>query len=536
MPQLAGELRTDEPARAAYSEGGGIARIVPRAVAVARSTQDVQRLVQWARDNGLPITARGSGSSMANGAVGPGLILDLSRLTGIDPVNVPERTVRCRAGVLRDHVERAAREHRLRFPVDPSSGSFCTVGGMVATNAAGAHSLGYGATHAWVSALDCVLADGTTATLRRGKQPAPGTAAFSRALEVLERARDHPDAFRRNVRKDSSGYGVGRWLETGDLLDVIVGSEGTLALITDVELRLTPVAAATSSVLAAFADHDAATEGAREAQEAGAVVCELLDGTFLDAGQIAQQLPGIPVDADTVLLVEVEGDYPAEARARAVALEKRLLAAGATFTTLALVPDAERELWELRYGASPTLARLDPSLRSVQVIEDGAVPPAALGEYVRLIHAALDRQALRGVIFGHAGDAHVHVNPLVDLSDPRWRERLTGLLEEITAAVVRLGGTLSAEHGDGRLRAPLLARTWPEQAMQTFRALKAAFDPDGILNPGVKLPLPDQEPIETVKYDPKLPPLPPAARRALDSVAKSRGYATSRLSLLESES
>lgn len=503
---------------------------------MARSARDVQLLVRWARDNGLPITARGSGSSMANGAVGAGLVLDLSRLAQVEPVSARERTVRCGAGALRDDVERAVHEHRLRFPVDPSSGSFCTIGGMVATNAAGAHSLGYGATHAWVNALDCVLADGTTATLRRGERPSSETAAFSRALEVLERARGHAEAFKRSVRKDSSGYGVGRWLETGDLLDIIVGSEGTLALITDVELRLAPMALATSSVLAAFADHDAATEGARGAQEAGAVVCELLDGTFLDAGQIARQLPGIPADSEVVLLVEVEGGYPAEARARAAGVEDRLRAAGATFTTMAVVPDAERELWELRYGASPTLARLDPSLRSVQLIEDGAVPPAALGEYVRSIHTALDRQGLRGVIFGHAGDAHVHVNPLVDLSDPGWRPRLTALLEEITAVVVRLKGTLTGEHGDGRLRAPLLSRTWPEAAMQTFRELKAAFDPDGILNPGVKLPLPGQEPIEAVKYDPDLPSLPTSARRALDRVAESRGYATSRLSLLESES
>lgn len=509
---------------------------MPRAVAVARSTEDVQLLVRWARDNGLPITARGSGSSMANGAVGPGLVLDLSQLADIKPVNVRERTIRCGAGALRNEVDRAAREHGLRFPVDPSSGSFCTIGGMVATNAAGAHSLGFGATHAWVTALDCVLADGSTATLRRGEAPYPDVTAFQRALEVLERAREQSDVFRRDVSKDSSGYGVARWIETGDLLDVIVGSEGTLALVTSVELRLAPVANATSSVLAAFAHHDAATDGARAARDAGAVVCELLDGTFLDAGRIGRQFPGIPTNAATALLVEVEGDTPREAEARAAALKGAMRAAGATFITVAVVPDAERELWELRYGASPMLAQLDPSLRSLQVIEDGAVPPAALGEYVRSVHAALDRQRLRGVIFGHAGDAHVHVNPLIDVSEPGWRRRLTALLEEITAVIVRLEGTLTGEHGDGRLRAPLLSRTWPEPAMLTFRELKAAFDPDGLLNPGVKLPLPDQEPIEAVKYDPELPPLPAPARRALDHVTASRGYATSRLSLLESES
>lgn len=493
-------------------------------------------MVRWARDNQLSITARGSGSSMANGAVGPGLILDLSRLNDVGPVNVAERTIRCGAGALRDEVDQAAWQHGLRFPVDPSSGSFCTVGGMVATNAAGAHSLGFGATHAWVTALECVLADGTTATLRRGEVASSDSPVFSRALDVLERARLHAPAFRREVRKESSGYAVARWLDTGDLLDLIVGSEGTLAIVTEVELRLAPLATATSTVLAAFTDIDAATSGAAEARQAGAVVCELLDRSFLDAAWIGSRVPGFPADAATVLLVKVEAGDPGEARTRAVELEQRLRAVGANFTSLAVIPDAEREIWELRHAASPMLARLDPSLRSVQVIEDGAVPPAALGDYVRAIRAALERQELRGVIFGHAGDAHVHVNPLVDVSDPRWREQLVRLLEEITAVIAALGGTLTGEHGDGRLRAPLLFRTWPDPAMRTFRELKDAFDPDGLLNPGVKLPLPGQLPLEEVKYDPTLSPLPAVARRALDHVAESRGYATSRLSLLESES
>ncbi|HEX6250049.1 MAG TPA: FAD-linked oxidase C-terminal domain-containing protein [Gemmatimonadaceae bacterium] len=509
---------------------------MPQAVAVARTREDVPAMVRWARHNQLPITARGSGSSMANGAVGPGLVLDVNRLNHVDPVNVAGRTIRCGAGALRDEVDQAARRHGLRFPVDPSSGSFCTVGGMVATNAAGAHSLGFGATHAWVVALDCVLADGTTANLRRGEPPGAGSPIFSRALQALERARPHAEVFRRDVRKESSGYAVARWLDTGDLLDLIVGSEGTLAIVTDVELRLVPVAADTASVLAAFSSVDAATIGAAEARHAGAVVCELLDRSFLDAGRIGSRVPGFPADAATMLLTKLEADDPGDARTRAVELENRMLASGATFTSLAVIPDAEREIWELRHAASPMLARLDPSLRSVQVVEDGAVPPAALGDYVRAVHAALARQELRGVIFGHAGDAHVHVNPLVDVSDPRWRERLIQLLEEITAATVSLGGTLTGEHGDGRLRAPLLARSWPAAAMRTFRELKDAFDPDNLLNPGVKLPLPGQLPLEAVKYDPALPQLPAVARRALDHVADSRGYATPRLSLLESES
>jgi hypothetical protein len=137
------------------------------------------------------------------------------------------------------------------------------------------------------------------------------------------------------------------------------------------------------------------------------------------------------------------------------------------------------------------------------------------------------------VIFGHAGDAHVHVNPLVDVRVSDWRARVDALLDEVATLTGRLGGTLAGEHGDGRLRTPLLARTWSAAARALFARVKAAFDPAGILNPGVKVPVAGQRAVGDVKYDPALPPLPPAARRALDWVAATRGYARPRLALLE---
>jgi FAD/FMN-containing dehydrogenase len=514
-----------------YSEAAGIARLMPAAVAVAANAGDVAALVRWAAAMRLPITPRGSGSSMAGGALGPGVILDLSRLRTLDEVDVESRTVACEAGVLRDEVDAAARRNRLRFPVDPSSGAFCTIGGMVATNAAGAHSLRFGATRTWVNALDCVFADGTSVTLRRGEPP-PDLPITRAAIAALERSRESGSAFRRRVRKNSSGYAVGSWLDSGDLLDVMVGSEGTLAIVTRVELRLAPIAGATTSLLAVFPDLSSAAAAAQAAREAGAAACELLDATFLEMVQETPALPGLPRHTEGVLLTALEAADRDSAREKADALERAFAAAGATATTLALVETAERELWEMRHAASPALARLDPALRSVQVIEDGAVPPESLDEYVLALRGALERARAPGVIFGHAGDAHVHVNPLVDVTRPGWRAELDALLDEVTAVVARLGGTLSGEHGDGRLRAPLIGRVWPEDAVRGFRELKAAFDPAGILNPGVKLPLAGQRPLEDVKYDPGLPALPAVAREALDRVAAERAYATSRLSLL----
>jgi len=169
----------------------------------------------------------------------------------------------------------------------------------------------------------------------------------------------------------------------------------------------------------------------------------------------------------------------------------------------------------------------------MQLIEDGCVPPTRLPEYVRGVRAAFERHRFRGVIFGHAGDANVHVNPLIDVREPDWRVRAEALLDEISTLTGRLGGTLTGEHGDGRLRAPLLSRVWTAEALERFAAVKRAFDPDAILNPGVKIAIEGARPFDAVKYDPALPALPEPARAALARVERERAYSRSRLALLD---
>jgi FAD/FMN-containing dehydrogenase len=528
-------FRADASARAVYSEAAGIAQIVPRAVAVPVDADDVVALARWAARTGTPLIPRGSGSSMAGGAVGDGVIVDLSRLSALEPVDSARRIVRGGPGVLRDTVDAAARRVGLQFPVDPSSGAYCTIGGMASTNSAGAHTLRYGAMRPWVQALDCVFADGARAEIRRGGAlpdvaPIRRFLAAAPALVAAERASPSRHA---GVRKESSGYGLAAYADSGDLVDLLVGAEGTLALIVGLELALVSSLPATASVLGAFASLDDAVVGAAGARDAGASTCELLDRTFLDVARRGGAPVPVPEQVEAVLLAEVEGESEDDVRALARELEAGFRRAGASEVILALDAATEAAMWELRHAASPILSRLDPALKSMQFIEDGCVPPDRLAEYVRGVRAALERQQIRGVIFGHAGDAHVHVNPLVDMRDPRWRARVEALLAEVTALSARLGGTLAGEHGDGRLRAPLLAQVWPAETLERFAAVKRAFDPEGLLNPGAKVPTPGERAVDHVKYDPSLPPLPPDARRALARVERDRAYARFRLELLE---
>ena len=530
---LRGVFRTDASARAVYSEAAGIGRALPAAVAVPRDADDVATLVRWAREQRTFLIPRGSGSSMAGGAIGSGVALDTSRMRDMGAVDVANRNIRVGVGVTRGEVERVAAAARLRFPVDPSSGEFCTIGGMAATNAAGPHSVLHGPMRPWVLALECVFADGSVATVRRGA-PTPEAEPVRRFMRdahpmlIAERRRSS-DA---RVIKNSSGYGITAYAQSHDLVDLLVGSEGTLAVFTAVELALMPQATASASLLVAFRDLEKAVAAAVMARANGVAACELLDRTFLRiAADDGHPLPVAP-QSEAALMVEIEAHDTRAASAEADRLRALFRENGADESIVAVGPGDEAELWSFRHAASPALAKLSARLRSMQFIEDAAVPPESLAAYVRGVREILDRNDTPGVIFGHAGDAHVHVNPLVDTSRADWRQRVERILVETTDLVARLGGTISGEHGDGRLRTPLMDRVWSDEERRSFAAIKRAFDPDGILNPGVKVPLPNQRAIDVVKYDPSLDALPEDAARALAMVERERAYARFRLDLL----
>ncbi|MEX2108984.1 MAG: FAD-binding oxidoreductase [Gemmatimonadaceae bacterium] len=538
-PGFRGIFREDELARAIYSEAAGIGRAIPSAVAVPDDADDVVPLVVWAAATGTALIPRGSGSSMAGGAIGNGVIVDLSRISHLGKIDERARTVWVDPGVLWSTLDVAVRRKGLRLPVDPSSGTFCTLGGMVATNASGARTLRHGPTRAWVNALDCVFSDGDRVVVTRGEAPPKRIEAIRRFMEGAHAeiiASDRKKSLRHEgVRKESSGYGVHDYARKADIIDLIVGSEGTLAIIVAIQLSLAPVPGATSSVLGAFPSLESATGAAMKAAEAGASACELLDRTFLAyataGGRGDEKLRARMDGAEAVLIAEVEGDTPAEAAAGAERLASAFTAAGATGCDVAITPESEHQLWDLRHSASPILAALEHST-SMQFIEDGAVPLPKLADYVQGVRQALTTREMSGVIFGHAGDAHVHVNPLVDVRRPEWRSQVLGLLDDVVSLTARLGGTLTGEHGDGSLRAPLLGRVWSKEAVRAFSLVKMAFDPANIFNPGVKVPLPGQNAIGDIKYDPALPPLPDEARAALDALTTARGYNQFRLSLI----
>ena len=544
LPDFNGIGRTDLRARSAYSEGAGIFRIVPAAVAVPSTSGALRRLVLWAAEHRVPLVPRGAGSGMAGGNVGAGVIVDLTALDGC-PVEVHPETRRAFTGAGATHYALAADAERagLRLPPDPSSGRFATLGGMVSTNAAGPRSVRAGSVRRWVEALDLITADGEPLALRRGAPPGRSAAVtrFQQEAEpVLRAARDEILTRFPKTRKNSSGYALDAWLASGDLLDLVIGAEGTLGLVSGIEWRLAPIPARHAGILVTLRSHEALAEIVPRLLDLDPSALEYLDATFLRfAGEAGA---GFVAGAEErgegrgggggLLMVEFEaaagepvGERLHEARA--------ILAPAADKLREASDRRGLEELWAIRHAASPYLARLGEGRRSMQVIEDACVPIVALGRYISAVRRVSKQQGIEAVIFGHVGDGNLHVNLLPDVTRAGWEARIAAIFAEVTAAVAGLGGTLSGEHGDGRLRAHALPAIYGSTVVELFRKVKRAFDPMGILNPGVKLPAGEDRPLGGMKAGSAAAPIPGDIEERLREVERSAGDTVDRLELAE---
>jgi FAD/FMN-containing dehydrogenase len=535
-PAVRGVYRTDARARAAYAEGAGIYRILPQAICRPADIEDLKTLISWATEQRIPLVPRGAGSAMGGGNVGDGVVVDL---TGIAErrleVDAPRRGAVTSAPVTFAELGTAAAPYGLRLPPDPSSGRWATLGGMVSTNAAGARSVRYGSVRRWVEAITLLTADGESVRLVRGEAGRVGSG------EAIERF--HRDAAPRiqaasklitdrfpKTRKNSSGYALDAYLASGDVLDLIIGAEGTLGIVTEIEWRLDEVPAfrAGLRVHLSSLNHLGDVVDALNQSEPSAL--ELLDRSFLELlGADRRSGAGLGTDTEAIVLVELERNDSEELH-RALRRASDNVAAWATTIETAYSPPEAEQLWAIRHAASPILAGLPENRRSLQVIEDGCVPVKRMGEYLAAVRRLAAEHDLPVVMFGHAGDGHLHVNLLPELAREGWEKAVASLFQEVTAAVIRLGGTPTGEHGDGRLRAGTLLDVYGPQILELFRRIKAAFDPLGIFNPGIILPS-GEPPIGRLKVGSGAAPIPADIQRALREIELTGGYGRCRLEL-----
>jgi FAD/FMN-containing dehydrogenase/Fe-S oxidoreductase len=500
-PLLEGEVRADPITLALFSTAACIFRRKPLAVVSPRSAADVAATVSFAREHGIPVTPRGGGSSLSGQALGSGIVLDFSthmnRILELDP----ERClVRVEPGAIHTRVQRAAARHGLRLGPDPSSGDFCTIGGNVGTNAAGAHSLRHGATKDHVSGLSVVLHDGTVASFADGAAPA-GSPSWSRLQGALHSIlAEGAPAFlpeRPRANKNSCGYDLwGAWsaedrvssIESRfDPIRLFVGSEGTLGVVTEVTMRLVPKPEATAVALLYFATWDDATEAVLEARRLGASAVEAMDHTFLAFVRAHRNdlRDLVPEKFEAGILVEFEGRSDDEAKTGIAALEEWVAPRRGMVLDFRAARSAEERtaLWTVRRAALPLVYRASPIEKPMNFIDDTAVPAERLGAYIGGLRRIFASHGTRYVIFGHAGNGNVHVAPLMDPHEGTFVARMAAMTEEAFELTWSLGGTITGEHGDGVLRAPYLHRQYPG-AYPVMAAVKRTLDPAGILNPG----------------------------------------------------
>jgi len=439
---------TDPAVLDLYAGDDGPGRCRPCAVLFPRGHDEVMALARIAHDRRLPLVARGAGSGNVGGALpAPGSAVVsfecMQRILEFDPA---DRLMRVEAGTITAEIDRLARSHGLFYPPDPGSAPYCRIGGNLAMNAAGPRALKYGGTRDYVLGLRAVSGDG-------------------RALVSGCR-----------TTKGVVGY---------DLTRLLVGSEGTLALITEATLRLLPAPAAVGTLRVCFDDSASACEAVQRVMAQPVIPCalEFMDAQALAAVQRAGGATDLPAAARAMLMVEADGE-PEQVAGQLQALQQVLRGPGMVEIKQALAADEVAQLWRARRTLSGAVKALAP----LKINEDIVVPVSRLAALTAGIEALARRHDLPIVSFGHAGNGNLHVNIMVHPEVAGEMARAQACLQALFETVLELGGTLSGEHGIGAAKRAFVPLEIPADTLALMRAIKREFDPCGILNPGKLFP------------------------------------------------
>ena len=490
------KVLSDSPTLTAYAIDAGIHKITPQAVVLIESPGDLEQVLSYARQHAVPLTARSGGTNLTGNAIGSGIILEFSRMNQILDLNPQEKWIRLQPGIIYAELSRELVRHGLMFAPDPSSGEMCKIGGMLGTNAAGPHTLKYGATKDHVIRMDVLLADGKHLIAREYDLQSNDFDVLLKTHSwvdpLIKLIRKHTALLKEKkprVSKNSSGYNLfalAECLERGvlDLPRLFVGSEGTLGLTLEATLRLLPRPDRTVTALLHLErlEEVGHAVGALLRLRPGAL--ELLDSNSLDL--IGRSQFGIPESTQAVLLVELD-EEPLEEKVavlHSVCQRFRLTKA----PDLAREPEQQEALWQVRKAIYPTLYRYDVRKKPINFVDDVVVPVERLPELMAYLDKLFKGLDIPVAIYGHVGDGNAHINPLLDVNAAEDFDRMVRIAREIHETVMtRFGGSICGEHGDGRVRGEFVKALYGEDVYRLFWEVKRLLDPEGLLNPDVKL-------------------------------------------------
>ena len=499
---VAGEVRFDIVNRAMYATDASVYQIMPTAVVLPRSRDDVMRTLGCCREHGMSITARGGGTSQAGQAIGSGVQLDFSkhmnRLLEVDPES---QTVRVEPGIVLDELNAQLKQHGLQLPLDLSTSNRATIGGMIANNSSGTRSIVYGKTLDYVLELTVVLSDGSVVEMgplipsqlaEKCEQPDLEGVCHRAVLDiaakhVVEIERRYPKIMRR-----VGGYNLDEFVLSDkpfNLSRLMVGSEGTLGLVVEAKLRLVTIPK--HRILCVIQFHDML-----DALSATPVILghqpsavELMDRLVMDAtrGKPAYEplRDFIIGDPGAVLIVEFMGDKYGALPPKLDALERQLQdqRVGCAFHR-APEPSAQDRIWKLRKAALGLSMSQIGDAKSISFVEDTAVAPDRLRDYIASFQDILAANDVEAGFYAHASVGLLHIRPVVNMKTADGVQKFAHVAEQISDLVLEFGGALSGEHGDGLVRSPFQKKMFGPVLYDAFCRIKKSFDPDGLLNPG----------------------------------------------------
>jgi len=514
------EVRFDRGSRMLYATDASLYQIEPVGVVVPRSAGDVARAVAIAAEEGVPVLPRGAATSLSGQTVGPALVIDFTKyLNRIGVVDRDRMTVRVEPGLVLERLNAHLKPLGLMFGPDVSTGDRATLGGMIGNNSAGARSLKYGKTVEHVRSLDVVLDDGTAATFGpvadgelEGICDRPDRAGrLHRAVrDVVQRHRDAIVAHFPHILRRVSGYNLDEfvpglpvrppgWRESPwafNLARLIVGSEGTLAIVNGAEVAVVPIPAAQGLVVLSFATIPAALDRLGEILETGPAAVEMVDRMILDlaAGnpEYARHLNFAEGRPAAVLAAQYYADSAEELADRAADLARRFEGRpGVLGVRKSLTAAAKDDFWKIRKAGVSLLMGMVGDAKPVAFVEDTAVSPEKLPAFFDRFRAILNRHKTVGACYGHADVGCLHIRPVLNVKTQAGVDDLRSIAREVADLVNEFGGSMSGEHGDGLARSRWNAGLFGPEVYAAFKAIKAAFDPDNRLNPGKVVADPD---------------------------------------------
>ncbi len=501
---LAGErddVLVDRPSRLLFATDASIYEMEPVAVVYPRTVEDIQHVVRVAGRRGVPVLPRGAGTSLAGQGVNHAIVVDCSRhMDRVLEVNVEERWARVQPGLVLAALNRALRPHGLQYAVDPSTANRATIGGGIGNNSCGSHSVLYGKTLDQVLSVDVVLADGERATFTALSGPALQAkldlAGFEGDLyrgvrRIAAAHRDDIAARFPRIQRRVSGYNLDEFLSEGvtDLSRMIVGSEGTLAVVTEARVRLVPLPAAKGLAVLHFESVRAAAEATLPILEHAPGTIELVGSDIIEHCQasaaFAPLVAFVRGRPGAVLIVEFTGDTGAEVQARIDRFVADMGARGIGYHAHPTTDAGEQlRIWRMRQAGLGLLMSVRGDAKPIAFVEDTAVEPARLADFVDRFDAIVRAHGTTAAYYGHASVGCLHIRPLVNIKREDGLRTIEAIAGEIADLVLEFGGSLSGEHGDGILRGVFTERMFGPALTEAFRDVKRLFDPDGLLNPG----------------------------------------------------